>query len=183
MAVTELISSADAIAQLNLPSDYADTGELGTYIDASTAVVEKAKGAIVGRTVVQTFDGGGSQLLLAIRPVESVTSVVVDGVALDPSSYVVNGTTGLLTMLSTPTSTGVQNVVVTTQVGRSDAPPDWKLAALIVLQDLWATQRGAAGAIVAGGSGPGEDAALIRANYRLPRRAMELLGLSIPGIA
>lgn len=184
MSVQALITTTDAITQLNLPSDYTDT-ELQTYVDASVQVVERHRGSIVSRDRSDTFDGGGKPVLaLRYPPVLAVVSVLEDGVTLDPADTVLDAMTGMLWRVTRSFSgLNPQNVTVAYTAGRADVEADWKLAALIILQDLWATRRGSSGPIFGGGSSATDDAALIRANYRLPRRAIELLGMALPGLA
>lgn len=184
MSVQALITTSDALTQLNLPSDYSDD-ELQTYIDASTQVVERHRGSIVSRDRSDIFDGGGnSTLALRYPPVLVIAQVVEDGVVLGTDDVVLNPLTGMLFRVNGVFSgLSPQNVTVNYTAGCTDVEADWKLAALIILQDLWATRRGSSGPVFGGGSAPADDAALVRANYRLPRRAIELLGLALPGIA
>lgn len=182
MPVSELFSDQEALAQLNLPVNFTDDS-LATYIGASTRAVERHVGAIVSKDLVETYDGGGPAIVLRSRPVLAVTSVTDAGTVLDPSQYKVYADAGILARVvgnfdgSSPLS-----VTVAYTVGRDVVEDDWKLAGLIILQDLWATKRASAGPVPGGASGGGDEA-LVRANYRLPRRALELLGAAVPGIA
>jgi len=67
--------------------------------------------------------GHGSELLLARRPIVSVTSIEEDGIALDPADYEILAASGMLRRLS------------------GDAPRSWSLAGKIVVVYVagWAT--------------------------------------------
>ena len=64
-------------------------------------------------------DSRHTQLLLARRPIVSVTSVVEDGTTLDASSYESNGAAGILTRLSSdvPAAWAARKIVITYVAG------------------------------------------------------------------
>jgi hypothetical protein len=64
--------------------------------------------------------------------------------------------------------------------GRSDVPANVDLAARLILQHMWETQRGRQGAERRGGSDEVFDP---RFGFSIPRRAQELLGAQAPGVA
>ena len=184
MAVTALITTTDAINQLDLPTGYSDA-LLPAYIDAATGAVERVKGSIVSKAVVESYDGGRNGIALSHAPVLVLTSVTEAGTLLSAADYTLYPDAGILYRNSGvwAWSTAL-SVTVSYTAGRTAVDPLWKLAALIVLQDLWATRLagGPAGPVRPAGAYAERDA-LTRANYRLPRRAMELLGMALPGIA
>jgi uncharacterized phiE125 gp8 family phage protein len=186
MAATDVVTLAEAKAQLNITDSSADT-ELPVFIEAATAAVEDYVGAVVARQVTEVRDGGRAVLLLKHVPVLSVTSVTEDGTVLDASAYQVDTDAGALTRVSgsaaVPFLPGVGNVQITYQAGRvattADVPGRYKMAALIIVQHLWETQRPAA----AGPFSQGADDYDPRYSYSIPRRALELLGEPVGGIA
>lgn len=189
MAATDIVTLAECKTHLNITDSSSDT-ELGGFISGATAVVERYVGAVVNRAVVETFDGGVSRLSLSHLPVSSVTSVVDDGATLAAGDYVVSPDSGVLSRVAgsglSAFLVGVQSVVVTYVAGRvastaavAAAYPDFRLAALIIIQHMWETQRPAA----AGPFTQGSDDYDPRYSYSVPRRALELLGEPIGGIA
>lgn len=188
MAATDIVTVADAKAQLNIPlSDTSHDAELAGFVSAATGVVERYAGAVINRTVTETFDGGRRSVLLAYLPVVSVTSVTEAGTAVDPAGYTVASASGVLTRSSAGTATrwgsGLSSVAVTYVAGQAattaEVPGNIRLAALIIIQHMWETQRPAAEGPFAG---RGDDFDP-RYTYSIPRRALELLGEPTPSIA
>src|SRR5256885_15872185 len=98
MSVTALITPQEAITQLGLGSSFpTNDSTLALYIDAFTKIVERHVGAIIDRTIVENYDGGGqSSIVLWNRPVLTVSSVVEDGTTLDPSPYTIYSAAGVM---------------------------------------------------------------------------------------
>ena len=113
-------------------------------------------------------------------PAVSLTSIAaVDGStswSVDPTVMHLNAGSGRVTVLSGSPLSGL--VAVTYLAGPEEAEANEQLAALIILQHLWETQRGRSGLVPGGG---GE--LMIPAGYAVPNRAAELLGTQLPGIA
>lgn len=177
-----IVSLEDAKTHLNITSTTSDE-ELRSMIESVTAVVEQYVGAVVRRTEVEVFDGGRAQLTLSHIPVISVTSVVDTGATVSASSYTFNATSGVLTQIAGPSLlpflVGVQSVTVTYVAGRTTVPANIRMAALLILQHMWESQRPAA----AGPFSQGSDDYDPRYSYSVPRRALELLGEPIGGFA
>lgn len=174
-----IISVASAKKQLNIDAD--DTtcdDEIADYIRAITAPVERITGAIVRRTVTETVPGGLT-LALSHAPVLEVLSV---------TATLTGGVGPAVADLATDTLGGVVRrkdrawiggpVQVTYVAGRAQVPPHVDLAARIILQHMWETQRGTALPRFGG-----EDTWDPRFGFSIPRRAAELLGDQIGGIA
>jgi hypothetical protein len=189
---TDIVTLAEAKLQLNIPaSDTTSDAELAGFISAATQPVEDVVGPVVNRTAVDVFDGGRSQLLLTQRPVSSITSVVDTGATVSSGSYTFNAASGVLTQIAGPSPlpflVGVQSVTVTYVAGRvantaavaASAFGNMRLAALIIVQHLWDTQRPAA----AGPFTQGVDDYDPRYGFSVPRRATELLGERVAGFA
>ncbi|QTD96972.1 hypothetical protein [Streptomyces cyanogenus] len=177
-----IVSLADARAQLNMgPTETADDDELRGFIGAATSAVEQALGrVVVRRTVVERQQVGRTrEVLLRQVPVLSLTSVAAaDGsAAWDPMNLRVDQGTGLLTVTSGALLAGA--VDFTYQAGEAVIPESYRLAALIIIQHLWETQRGAMGVQLGGDS----DNWSAGRGFAIPRRALELLGPQLPGVA
>lgn len=186
MAASDVITLAEAKLHLNM-TDTASDAELAVFISAASEAIEDYIGAVVNRSVTQVFDGGRSQVLLSTLPVSSVTSVTDNGTVLDAGDHTVASASGVLTRVSGSSaavfSAGVQSLSVVYVAGRaastSEVPARYKLAAQIIVQHMWETQRPAA----AGPFTQGQDDYDPRYSYSVPRRALELLGEPIGGIA
>jgi hypothetical protein len=177
-----IVSLADARAQLNMgPAETADDEELRGFIGAATGAVERALGrVVVRRTIVERQQVGcAREVLLRQVPVVSLTSVAAaDGsTTWDPANMRVDGETGLLTVTSGESLVGA--VDFTYQAGEVVVPEDYQLAALIIVQHLWETQRGSMGVQLGGDS----DNWVAGRGFAIPRRALELLGPQLPGVA
>lgn len=181
----QIVSLAEAKAHLRKPATASDDDDdLMGFIRAATGVVEQYVGSVVRRTWVETFDGGGhSRLLLAHPPALSVTSVVEDGATLAAADYKLHPASGVLTRVAgswdLPWRPGIQNVVVTYAAGRTAVEASWRLAALIIVKHMWETQRAAAPGPLTQGNEDFDP----RYTYSIPRRALELLGEPVGGIA
>lgn len=185
-----IVSLADAKTHLNIPvSRTSDDEELRSFIEATTAVVERFAGAVLRASHTQTFDGGRDAVVLAHTPVMAVTSVTESGTPVATSGYDLDEGSGVMERLSggfrSRWSAGAANVTVTYTAGRQIIPAHITRAALIILKHMWETQRAAGG----GRPGLGEEVAgpatyVVNPNaYTIPYRALELLGEPTSGIA
>ncbi|MEV6737881.1 phage head-tail connector protein [Streptomyces sp. NPDC051104] len=181
-----IVTLADAKAQLNISaSDTSQDVELQVYVDAATAAVETQLGQVVEpRTIVDQLDFASSVTAFLLRsvPVVSLTSIVaLDGTqtwGVSPSVVRVDGGSGCVTVLSGPPVKG--SVLATYQAGMTVVPAHFRLAALIIVQHLWETQRGTMGVRLNSG---GDDNYVAGRGFAIPRRAIELLGPQLPGVA
>lgn len=182
-APDSIVSLDEARAQLNMrPTETTDDDELRGFVAAATRAVERALGRkVVRRTITDRFDlaGAVTQVLLRNVPVLSLTSVVsADGATTwNVADLQPDAETGFVTVVSGPALTG--SVDVTYQVGMVVVPDDYRLAAKIIIQHLWETQRGTMGVQLGGdneGYMPGRG-------FAIPRRALELLDPPLPGVA
>ena len=180
-----LITLADARAQLNYdPSNTADDAEIQRYIDGVIGAVEDFKGEVIdSRSVTDELSlSGALQFLLRHTPVISLTSVQTVGAAMiwPVADLHVNPDTGLVTVLTGPAVSGL--ITVTYTAGYATPPARYRQAALIILGHLWETQRGASGSFPSLTIGQ-EETYDPRYSYSIPRRALELLGAPLPGVA
>ncbi|MBO4272387.1 hypothetical protein [Microbispora triticiradicis] len=176
-AAGAIVSLADARAHLNLTSA-TDDAELMEMIRAVTVVVERHAGAILRRPYTEEHRGGYA-IALQHTPVVSITSTegALPGVpVLDPADLTVDSVSGVARQSSGQWIAGPLRV--TYVAGRAEVPPNVRLAALIILQHLWESQRGTA--VPAFGAEEPWNPGL---GFAIPRRALELLGTPLPGIA
>ncbi|MFF2094860.1 hypothetical protein [Streptomyces sp. NPDC058202] len=179
-----IVSLADAKKQLNIPDDEtSEDVEILGFVDAATAAVEEQLGTIVEpRTVVDELDFRRSvtSFLLQSVPVISLTSLTsLDGTRswdVSPGAAHVDKDSGRVTLLGATIS---GSAIAIYQAGDLSPGANVRLAAKIIIQHLWETQRGTMG-VQLGGDGepyvPGRG-------FAVPRRAIELLGNQLPGVA
>lgn len=179
-----IVSLAEARAQLNLgPTETVDDDELRGFVAGATLAVEKELGRIVvRRTFTDRFELSGptTQVLLRRVPALSLTSVTaVDGATTwNIADLQLNTETGLVTVASGSPVTDTVDVVYA--AGLVVIPWNYRLAGKIIIQHLWETQRGRMGGVQLGGS---EEPYVSGRGYAIPRRAQELLGTQLPGVA
>lgn len=176
-----LVSLADAKKQLNATGvGDVDDAELQRFVDAVTKPMEDAAGRVLDPRVFTDVlqPRRASVVLLPRAPVTAVTAVVTtDGTtSWDPANLFVDGASGMVTVLLGPTLNG--QVAFTYSAGLSPVDPNVELAALITIQHLWETKRGAMGVTMGG-----EGEAFVPRGFAVPRRATELLGTPLPGVA
>lgn len=179
-----MITLADAKLQLNIPmSDTTYDAEIQGYVDGVTAIIERHTGLVMDVTSIAERHRLrlARSFMLNKTPVVELTSVErVDGSATwNVDDLDVDPVTGVVDVMSGPCITG--RVEVTYDAGFDVIPSDYKLAAKIIVQSLYGTQRGTAG-VPTGGMGdtldaPGEAG---RARYAIPDAALALLGASPP---
>lgn len=189
-APTYLISLADARSVLRLTATTQDE-DLRPYMEAVTDVIERhIDETVVPRTFVEDYTSvrpgrWGDSLALRRRPIISITSIVsVSNLfTWDATQFHVDKTTGILTSL--PSTWGLfGDVTITYVAGRAVIPAYIQQAARIIVQHMWQTRRGAAGAAVPAGM---QDTMHLSGRlgwgYAIPNAALELLGSQVSGIA
>jgi len=138
-----IVSLADARAQINPKSTVADE-EIRDIIVAAGAMLEGpmfANHAIVRRTVTEARRvWSGCALFLYEQPVISVTSITRTDTAgsWSPSQLLVDTDIGAVTQLGGRPLYG--NLTIVYQAGYTVIPPEFRMAARLVIADLWATQ-------------------------------------------
>ncbi|MGW1252535.1 head-tail connector protein [Streptomyces sp. NPDC002535] len=171
-----LVTLAEAKAQLDLDTTDHDV-ELGRYIDALTAPIERHVGPVETREVAEVIEGRTATLSLSNVPAVALVSiepVLRSGQSIDVNDVHLDSATGIVRRRSGGTFRGGLWTVTYT-AGRDGIPDTIKLAALILLQHLWRTQYGAA----RGGSGGGDDfdvnEPIVGWGYAIPNRVLQLL--------
>ncbi|WP_435252034.1 head-tail connector protein [Streptomyces tendae] len=173
-----LLTLEDAKAQLNTKSDVDDT-ELQAYIDSVTAVIEEFVGPVEPREVTEQHDAGHGRRVLVLRtmPVLSLTSVtplLVGGVSYPVDGLVLDEESGEVRRRNGGSFRGLLQVVE--QAGRLSVPSTINLAARMLVQHLWRTQRPSRGGGLAGGGDDYSVASPIPGfGYAVPNRVLELL--------
>jgi len=183
--VPYLVSLQDIKDQTNITNDVSDE-ELRSYLESATGVIERHLGqAVVKRTYVEEHQIGRGALVLNWTPVVAVTSLaLVDGTHSWNVNELHTTPAGVVT-----TPNGVDpygHVTVTYTAGMAIVPEEYGLAARIIVQHLWETQRGSVGGPRAGGLGDtlmSNSGGYSGKGYAIPNRALELLGGGLSGIA
>ncbi len=119
------------------------------------------------------------QILLSNVPVLSVTSAVsADGSKTwNAADLDTEPDNGLIYAATGPALRGVVDVAY--RAGLRIVPDDYQLATLIIVEHLWETRRGALRIQLGGENEPW----LPGRGFAVPRRAIELLDSTLPGIA
>ncbi|REE62126.1 gp6-like head-tail connector protein [Streptomyces sp. 3212.3] len=173
-----LLTLADAKAQLNIKSD-TDDDELLTYVNSVTTVIEEYIGPVEPREVFEQHNAEGGRRTLVLRksPVLSLTSVeplLSGGVSYPVDGLVLDQDTGQVYRRDRGWFRGLLGV--TLQAGRTDPDPTINLAARMLVQHLWRTQRPArSGAVAGSGDDYSASEPIPGFGYAVPNRVLELL--------
>lgn len=174
-----LLTLEDAKAQLNITTSTNDV-ELQAYIDGVTTAIEAHVGPVLPRAVQETHESpacGAQVLVLRQTPVISLTSVtpvLTAGVTYSVADLTVDATTGTVRRLDGGRLYGP--LLFLYMAGRGDVAATIILAARLMLQHLWRTQRGSArGPVIAGGDDYDVNEPVAGWGYAIPNRVLELL--------
>lgn len=178
--MSSLITLAELKAQLNITSTQYDV-ELQAYADSVDAMVEDQIGVVINRSVSEVVKLDDFYIRLPTRPVVSLTSLAsLDGSATYDVSQlaVTNGDAGLVERKDGGYISGAAwrgKWTMTYVAGRGvsiSAYPTINLAARIIGQHLWETQRGAASRPTMSGTETVQSPGM---GFAVPNRAAELL--------
>ncbi|MFB6950180.1 head-tail connector protein [Streptomyces niveus] len=173
-----LLTLQEAKKQLNLTTD-TDDDELLTYVDAVTAPIEEYIGPVEPREVAEQHDAesGRRALVLRTSPVLSLTSVeplLTGGVSYPVDGLVLDTGTGEVRRRNSGVFRGL--LLFTVQAGRTEVTPTINLAARMLVQHLWRTQRpGRSGGLAGGGEDYSVGQPIPGFGYAVPNRVLELL--------
>ena len=179
-----ILTLDEAKQQLNIPTDRTSSDEeITAYIDAVTDAVEGIVGSVDATAVTQTTQARNGVLVLDRLPVVSVTAAtdVASQAAVDTSGWVVDSASGVVsTTTGGSVPTGVLRVSYLT--GRAAQAAGVDLAARIIVQHLWQTQRGPSARTR---SAPEDVSVVPGFAFAVPNRAVQLLERyrSLPGVA
>lgn len=160
----------------------ADDSTLERLLSVASMAAEEYADAWLGpsqQTFTRSCDGRRGVILR--RPIRSVTSVTLSGVALTTGSWCLNSADGILYRGPVPGAgmwpVGADNLVVICEVGPTEPSPMDKHAVFEMLRHLWETQRGGPDRSVRG------DEWTSALGYTFPNRVMGLLNRTqIPGM-
>ncbi len=172
-----IVSLADAKDQLNIDqADTSDDDELQAFILGITATVEDYKHEIIVRRVFTDE----MELVRARRfmvwsaPVISLTSVQLwDGSVTWDTANMRASKSGLVRVVNGPLITGLVDVAYL--AGYQVVPANYRRGALVILEHVWETQRGA-GTMMSGVIGPEERFRQPGEFCTIPNKSKELLG-------
>jgi hypothetical protein len=169
-----IISLRNAKKQLNIPvTDVTDDEEIGDYIGGITRVIEDHIGACIPRTVVEYKEGNVDVIRLDVTPVLSITTMtpyLTAGTSYLAAAMRVTPEGRLRLLTGLPFSWGPFEI--TYVAGRRPVPANARIAARMILQHIWETQRGSAGVPLSGD----EETTLVPGfGFAVPTRALELL--------
>lgn len=173
-----ITSLADAKQQLNMTTATSDE-EVRSFLEAATGVVEDELGqAVVRRSFTEEHTVTGA-LVLNWTPVVSLSSVaLINGTHTWDVSTLHVSPAGVVTSLGGVALSG--RVTVTYVAGMAIIPRAYAQASMIILQNLWETQRARSGSPRPGVT---DGTRIPGSSYALPNQAKELLGGGMPGIA
>lgn len=167
-STTEFITLAEVKQHANIPaSNTANDVELERFRSAAQEHVESLVGPVLWRVVVgETVHAHAGVVVLPLAPVVSVESLTSSGVAV---SFALRKAAGLLLDVR---ASG--DLALSFTAGRESCPDAIRVAALIIAEHLWRTQRGGQSESTAL---PGEDFGAVSPGlgYAIPNRALELL--------
>lgn len=173
-----IVDLDDAKDRLDITWDN-DDAEIQMFIDAIGApdgpIENHMNQIIVEREVDEELDlCGRARFWLTNRPVVSLTSLIsLDGtITWDVSNFKVRSS-GLVRVITGLRPVGC--VTATYQAGFATIPANIREGALVILEHLWETQRGAAG-IGGGVIGP-EEIRRVLSTFTIPNKAIEWLGI------
>lgn len=173
-----IVSLADVKQYLNITTSTNDE-ELRGFIEATTDVVEDIVGPVIVQTVIETHTRPGRVLVLQRPPVlslVSITSVLPGGWGYDAATVDVDPQTGIVRRLDGLSLGGTHSfpLRVTYLAGRPVIPASITMAAKVIIDHLWETQRGHTQG-VRPSPGGGRSAQKKGVPPTLPHRAQELL--------
>lgn len=165
-------------AQLRIDVATYDT-QLQMYLNAVTAAVEAEVGPLEVRTFAETVSTRAQGFLLSNRPIQSIISVVPQlptWPTFDGSDVTFDAEAGTVWRNDLGSLAGVWTVNYT--AGNPVVSDDWRLAQLLLVQDLWETTRGGTRRPGMGGADPADA---LSNPYVMRRRVREVLGPSRHG--
>lgn len=175
-----ILSLAEGKEHLNIDADDLDYDEeIQGFIRAITEVCERHVGAVARTTHTEKHRGGRGIVLLRapVLSLTSVTAIETSGTDQTVADLDLDQPTGIVQRKDGGWMRGPFRV--TYVAGQTQIPAHVRLAALIILQHMWETQRGTMGGVRVGGADEVLDP---RFGFSIPRRAQELLGDQPPEI-
>ena len=201
--MADLVALPDVKVALNIPAtNTTSDATLSSLITTASDMIQNRIGPVGGSpTFNEWYDGGSTKIVLRHTPIQSITKIteawaataiytlnasVLDGTPTDTGSwgYSVDLGAGIITRraagFAVPFAPGVQNVNVQYVAGYATVPSELQEATKLLIQHLFAAQRGGSKRPGLGGddSGPASDF------DAFPSRVEEILSnFYTPGIA
>lgn len=194
-----IVSLADMKTHLQIGSTATYDAQLQGYIDAATVIVEEIGDIALSRSVAETYDGGGTTIVLLQTPIISISSVIEyvgtiaytltqtanPSLATGPYCYQVDLASGLLVRLATGVVSrfpaGRRNVFASYTAGQALPPANVVLALKELVAHWW--RWGQQGNRPEFTDGAVDDMSMVSSSgYAIPNRVVELLR-PLPGIA
>lgn len=172
-----VLTLTQAKQQLNIDeSDTSDDVEISEYLASIVRPIEGMVGPVDDQQVTEWVDGGRASLALRMTPVVDLGSIThLDGTTLDTNQLAVDGATGEVLYRDGRTWFPPGRLEVAYTAGRGGAcPTNVGVAARIILQHLWRTQRGRAPARVYGDQ-PDNLVTVPGFGFLIPNQAYELI--------
>lgn len=179
----EIVSLADIKDHLNIDRENTTfDGELSDHIAALPPVVENLAGPVLPVQYTETLTGGRSFLVVRHPPIASVAAMASWG-ALVVTDFEVDKKAGLIRYPEALYSPNVFPfpVTVTYTSGYIDVPEAIGLAARIIVEHWWESQRAKAAGGRADRRDPGDTIDVPGLGFAIPRYAAELLQPFNPG--
>jgi len=169
------------------PDNTARDADLVAYVQAATPVIEEIIGTALSVSKTVAFDGGRRSITIDDR-IRSITSVIENGVTLDPATdYMFDSTENTLYRGAAPAPTrrfaiGKANIGVTYVAGYTTIPANVQLACRELVR-FWIEQGNQANRPVFDSGISSSPAA--PQGFAVPNRVIELLtpDRSLPGFA
>ena len=125
-ALLPIVSLSDFKAHLNITSTTDDEELRFTLAQATDLAEQYLHRALRRKTLIETYDGGGTSVVLRNPPVMAITSVTEAGNLLGGTDYTIDTTAGILyrgsAIARLPFFPGRQNIVVTYVAGYANPP-------------------------------------------------------------
>lgn len=174
-----IVTLAEAKEHLNITGTSSDT-ELGKFVDAATAFVERHLGAVAQRTVTETVTPTTSGLIFLSSPVISITSMTA--AYGHPGTYTVADWypkgSSIVAGYGKSTSYPTWPVRVEYVGGYTTIPADLRQATLDYIKWRWQSQRGPSPLPSMG------DEFAMAPTSTVPYKVMEVIdGYRVPAIA
>lgn len=170
-----LIPLEEVIAGLRLPpnADPAKAQDLRLYVAAATPVIEDITGPMLAVTKTFTTWGGGSTVVLPHLP-NQILGITADSVPV--VDFVADLAAGVIYAGSryATTSFPAGDLTITYKVGRSEIPPNVRLAARELVRHWWQIGMQSPGGAIRGQGAEGD--VFTPSGYAVPRRVIELCG-------
>jgi uncharacterized phiE125 gp8 family phage protein len=183
-AARSIVGLDDAKTYLRITGT-GDDDALRDVLEAASDLCERYTRKVWRRSTItaELHSGGTDVLYLRQAPVVSITSVTDTGVAVTASTYTLDAPTGRLFFGDTRSTgywtAGQENISVTYVTGppAGVVPAYIRQGLLVLVEHLWATQRGGSNLPRKAGAGDEYDT---RRSYTLPRRVLEAWGEPAP---